>query len=252
MKDSKLRFSNRAENYARYRPGYPREVLAFLEEECNLTTDSVVADVGSGTGILSKLFLENGNRVFGVEPNKEMREAAARLLSDYLLFESVAGPAEATGLADGSVDLVAAGNAFHWFDADAAQVEFSRILKPDGRVAIVGNGPKRSGTPFREAYARLTSEHRTDDGGGAYKDMPGMVEAFFGEDGYETASFPNALSLDLEGLKGLLLSHSSVPAEGEPGSEAMLRDLEEAFHANEAGGRVTVEYVTWVYCGRLR
>src|SRR3712207_4963666 len=137
MQDPKSRFSDRAENYARYRPGYPREILSFLEERGALGGDTAVADVGSGTGALSVLFLKNGNRVLGVEPNREMRLAAEGLLRDHHLFESIDGSAEDTTLADESVDLVVVANALHWFDRDAARVELSRILRPGGRAAVV-------------------------------------------------------------------------------------------------------------------
>jgi SAM-dependent methyltransferase len=133
----------------------PPEVLPFLEGECGLTDRWVVADIGSGTGILSELFLGNGNRVFGVEPNAEMRRAAERLLGGDARFTSVAGSAEATTLAEGSVDLVAAGQAFHWFDPEAARAEFLRVLKPGGWVALAWNARRRSGTPFLEDYERL-------------------------------------------------------------------------------------------------
>ncbi len=249
MRDPKQRFSGRAENYARYRPGYPPEVVSFLEGECGLTYRWVVADIGSGTGILSELFLENGNRVFGVEPNAEMRRAAERLLGGDARFTSVAGSAEATTLAEGSVDLVAAGQAFHWFDPEAARAEFLRVLKPGGWVALVWNARRRSGTPFLEDYERLLSEHRTDDGGEA--GVYGKVDAFFGAEGYGAARLANPQPLDFEGLKGRLLSSSYVPAEGKPGSGAMLRDLEGVFRTNESGGEVVMEYVTLVYCGRL-
>ena len=250
MRDPKQRFSGRAENYARHRPGYPPEVLSFLESECSLTQRWAVADVGSGTGILSGLFLSNGNRVFGVEPNEEMRGAAERLLGGDPRFTSVAGSAEATALEDGGVDLVAAGQAFHWFDPEAARAEFLRVLKPDGWVALVWNARRRSGTPFLEAYEGLLAEHRTDDGGEA--GVHGKVDAFFGTEGYGTARLPNPQPLDFGGLKGRLLSSSYVPAEGEPGSGAMLRNLEGIFRANESGGEVLMEYVTLVHCGRLR
>lgn len=252
MRDPKQRFSGRAEHYARYRPGYPPEVLSFLEGECGLTDRWVVADVGSGTGILSELFLRNGNRVFGVEPNAEMRGAAERLLGSDARFTSVAGAAEATTLAEGSVDLVAAGQAFHWFDPEAARAEFVRVLKPGGWVALAWNARRRSGTPFLKDYERLLSEHRTDDDDGGEAGVYRKVDAFFGNEGYEVARLPNLQPLDFEGLKGRLLSSSYVPAEGESGSAAMLRDLEGVFRANESGGEVTIEYVTLVYCGRLR
>jgi SAM-dependent methyltransferase len=255
MKDPKLRFSNRAAEYANYRPGYTREILSFLEEKCDLTNDSVVADVGSGTGILSKLLLHSGNRVLGIEPNDEMREAAEGLLGHHPRFESVAGAAEATTLANGSVVFIIAGNSFHWFDHHAARAEFLRVLKPSGRVAIVWNVRRKTGVPFLEDLERLLSEHRVDDSGveaASYKNIYERTEAFFGAGGFETTRFPTAQSLDFEGLKGLVLSYSSMPAEGEPGSGAMLHDLEGVFRANESGGQVTMEYVVRVYCGSLR
>ena len=253
--DPKRRFSNRAGNYERHRPGYPAEVLTFIEAACGLSETSAVADVGCGTGLLSGLFLEGGYRVFGVEPNREMREAAERRLGSYPRFESVAAAEEATTLAVASVDLVASGNSFHWFDAEAARAEFSRVLKPGGHVAVVLNAPAKTGTPFLEAHARLLSEHGTESGGriGAYEsieDLYGGVEAFFAEGGYETACFPSTRRLDFEGLRGLVFSYSTMPAEDGPGSEALLRDLEAAFRANESGDRVVVEYVARVYCGR--
>ncbi len=129
MTDPTRRFSGRVENYARYRPGYPGEVLDLLRQRCGLTEDSEIADVGSGTGALARLFLENGNRVFGVEPNAEMRGAGERLLRRYGRFTSVAARAEDTTLTEGSVDLVTAGQAFHWFDLGPTRREFARILK---------------------------------------------------------------------------------------------------------------------------
>ena len=189
MKSPKTRFSNRADNYARYRPGYPKEILAFLESRRALTDDSVVADVGSGTGILSALFLENGNRVFAVEPIAKMREAAERLLGgapSLPRFGSVSGSAEATTLADASVDLVAVGNSFHWFDHDAVGPEFSRVLKPGGSVAIVWNAPRKTGTPFLEALERLLSGYRTQmiadnpTGIDSEEDVEHRTETYFG------------------------------------------------------------------------
>src|SRR6266536_1302519 len=135
--DAKQRFSNRVADYARYRPGYPPAVLDLLRSECNLRPGHVIADIGAGTGLLAELFLKNGNRVFGVEPNREMREAGERLLADYPQYTSVDGIAEATTLADASVDIITAGQAFHWFDREKARAEFARILRPSGWVALV-------------------------------------------------------------------------------------------------------------------
>jgi SAM-dependent methyltransferase len=121
MTDPTQRFTNRVDPYVRHRPSYPRAVLDLLEKRCALTSAPVVADVGSGTGIPSELFLENGNRLLGIEPNREMREAAERRLGRHPCFTSVAGAAEATTLDDAAVDFVTAGQAFHWLDTEQAR-----------------------------------------------------------------------------------------------------------------------------------
>ena len=255
VKDSKKRFSNRVGDYTRYRPGYPREIMVFLNQSCGLTDDSVVADVGSGTGLLTALFLENGNRVFAVEPNPRMREAAEHLLGTHPLFESVAGSAEATTLPDASVDLVAIGNALHWTDPGPARAEFSRILKPSGHVAIVWNAPVKSGTPFLEAFARFLSRHGTHGKAGEntpYKDLYEISEAFFPAGEVEIATFPNAHRLDLVALEGLVLSFSNLPARDEPGARRMLNDLKRIFLAKETDGTVTLPYEARVYIGGPR
>ncbi len=252
MIDPTQRFSNRVENYVRFRPSYPRAVLELLETECGLTSASVIADVGSGTGILSELFLQNGNRVFGVEPNGEMREAGERYLGGYASFVSVAGTAEETKLEGESVDFVLAGQAFHWFDPARAREELGRILKPGGWAVILWNSRRRDATPFLASYERLLREHGTDyEQVEHVRGAAEMVEEFFGTDRYRTATFDNAQTLDLDGLKGRLLSSSYVPGPGEAGAGAMLRDAEEVFREHGMGGHVTLEYETEVYYGRL-
>ncbi|MDQ3639747.1 MAG: class I SAM-dependent methyltransferase, partial [Actinomycetota bacterium] len=187
MTDPKERFSGRVENYVRYRPGYPQTVLDLLRSECRLTSNSVVADVASGTGLLSELFLENANRVYGVEPNAEMREAGERRLECYDRFTSVAGSAEETPLEAGSVDFVVVGQAFHWFDLDAARAEFVRVLRPGGWVALLWNEMREGATPFMEVYERLIREYKTEE----YKqfDLPREVRSFFGPGAFEAGSF---------------------------------------------------------------
>ena len=156
-----VRFSTRVENYVRYRPGYPDAVLAWLRAECDLTPAAVVADIGSGTGKLAELFLRNGNRVFGVEPNREMREAGEGMLAGFPNFVSVDGAAEATTLPAASVDFVTAGQAFHWFDRQTARREFARILKPGGWVVLVWN-ERRSDSPFLRDYEALLREFASE------------------------------------------------------------------------------------------
>src|ERR1700757_2147313 len=119
--DAKQRFSNRVADYLRYRPGYPTAARDVLRRECNLQPGHAIADIGSGTGFLSELFLKNGNRVFGVEPNDAMRQAGEEYLAEYDNFTSITGSAEASTLDDGSVDFVVSGQAFHWFEPVAAR-----------------------------------------------------------------------------------------------------------------------------------
>jgi SAM-dependent methyltransferase len=246
------RFTGRVEDYARYRPGYPPELLDLLRRECGLTKSAVVADVGSGTGILARLILENGNRVVMVEPNDEMRHVGERLLSGHGTFESVAGTAEATTLPESSADLITAGQAFHWFEPEIARKEFARVLRPDGRVVLVWNDRRKRGTPFLEAYERLLETYATD-----YAEVEQGREAsleeirgFFAPNPVHTATFANRQVLDHDGLLGRLRSSSYVPAVGEAGHREMLHELERVFRDHQ-GGRVVMEYDTRVYYGLL-
>lgn len=249
MTDPRQRFSGRVEKYARYRPGYPRAVLELLETECGLTEGSVVADVASGTGLLAELFLVNGNRVFGVEPNDEMRGAGERHLADYERFISVAGTAEATTLDGDSVDFVVVGQAFHWFEPASTRAEFARILKPDGWIALLWNDPRRDATQFQADYERVIQSYKTEE----YKefDLEGEVGAFFGTGGYEHRVFRHRQTFDFDGLEGRVLSSTYVPDRGEPGYGAMMEELERIFTTHEEAGRVAIEYEASVYYGRL-
>ena len=250
--DPTRRFSNRVEDYVKYRPGYPRAVVALLEEECGLTRESVVADVGSGTGILSELFLRAGCRVYGVEPNREMRGAGEQLLAAYENFLSVDGRAEATTLGDDSVDFVTAVQAFHWFDPSAARREFMRILKDNGWAVLVWNDRRTEGTPLLADYERLLLEYGTD-----YREVSSKwaesesIKALFGAGEVRTKTFDNEQVLDFDGLKGRLMSASYAPVPGHPNHEPLMRELAALFRRHQRDGRVVVEYDTKVFYGRL-
>lgn len=250
------RFSTRVADYVRYRPGYPPAVLRLLEDECGLDPTSTVADVGSGTGILSELFLKNGNRVYGVEPNREMREAGERLLASYANFESVDGRAEATTLDDDCVDFVAAGQAFHWFDPPRARAEFRRILREGGWVVLAWNDRRTAGTPFLEDYERLLMDYGTDYAAVSAKYMEeSSLSTLFGApetNAPRTASFDNEQVFDFDGLRGRLASSSYAPEPGHPNFEPMMRELGALFRRHERDGRVVVAYDTKVFYGRLR
>jgi SAM-dependent methyltransferase len=247
------RFSNRVEDYARYRPGYPRAILDVLREECGLAPESVVADIGSGTGLLAQLFLKNGNVVYGVEPNAAMRQTGEQFLKDYPRFRSVAGSAEATTLEDASVDFVVAGQAFHWFEAKAARTEFARVLRPQGWVAIIWNERKKDSTSFHRDYENLLQTYGTDymQVAASYPERLRM-EDFFEPGGFRPRSFDTEQRFDFDGLRGRLLSASYSPTKGHPNHEPMMAGLKRLFEKHEEGGRVRFEYETHVYYGRVK
>lgn len=254
--DPTRRFSDRVDDYVRYRPSYPPAVLDLLRRECGLTPRWIVADVGSGPGNLARLFLRNGNAVYGVEPNREMRQAGERLLRDFPRFTSVEGTAEDSTLAPASVDLVTAGQAFHWFDPDRARAEFTRILRPPHWVALVWNDRLTDTTPFLTAYEDLLQTYGTDYAAMCHRSVDtegsAVLDSFFGTGGYARAYFENRQVFDFEGLRGRLLSSSYTPGPGHPRREAMLAALRQVFDAHQQDGSVRFEYRTEVLCGRLQ
>lgn len=245
------RFDNRVANYAAYRPGYPRAFVEFMRDELGLTAASVVADVGSGTGILAGMLLGEGCRVFAVEPNAAMRAAAEATLGTDPNFVSVAGTAEATTLGDTSVDFATAAQAFHWFDAERARAEFRRILKPRGWAVVVWNNRRTASTAFLRDYERLLRRFGTDYAQVAATYGDGRSLRKFFASGHRVKRFDNFQLFDFDGLKGRLLSASYVPLAGHPSHEPMLAELRRVFDAHEQGGRVRVEYDTDVYYGQL-
>lgn len=245
--DATTRFSNRVADYVRYRPSYPRALLDYLARECDLTPESVIADVGSGTGLLSRLFLDNGNQVFGVEPNAEMRAAADELLAGFPAFVSVPARAEATTLADASVDFVVAGQAFHWFDQQAARREFQRILRPSGWIVLVWNDRQTDTTSFLREYERLLRAYATDYAVVNHKEvgLPALQRVF--GDGIQRLVFDNVQRFDLNGVTGRLMSSSYAPLPGHPNHEPLMAGLRAAFDRYNEDGLVEFLYTTELY-----
>jgi SAM-dependent methyltransferase len=251
MTDSVTRFSNRAENYARHRPADPAGVIATLKSDCGLTPASVIADIGSGTGILAELFLKNGNSVFAVEPNAAMRLIAERLLKKAQKFVSIDATAESTTLETGSVDFIAAAQAFHWFDRKKARIEFARILRPGGWVVLIWNERRLDSTVFLRQYENLLLRYGTDYGKVRHENVTGAIADFFFPQTFQLKTLENAQHFNFESLRGRLLSSSYTPDAGHPSFEPMLRELEEIFDANQQNGIVSFEYDTRVYYGHL-
>lgn len=249
--DPTQRFSSRVDNYVRYRPGYPQEVVDLLRSDCGLTEDSVVADVASGTGIFTRLLLESGCRVVGVEPNLDMRKAGDEFLAAYPRFTSVAGTAEATTLPEHSVNIVTAAQAAHWFDPEKSRKESVRILKPGGWWVLLWNERQTDTTPFLRAYEELLRTYGTDYQEVRHERTTAGIDAFFAPSPFRERVFENSQHLDYEALEGRLLSSSYTPQGGHPAYPAMLRDLRRAFDKFQNNGRVAVEYKTRVYFGQL-
>ncbi len=245
------RFSDRVENYVRYRPGYPREILELMSSECGLKPSHAVADIASGTGIWTRMLLENGHQVYGVEPNADMRQAGERLLGTFVNFTSVAGTAEATTLPDHSVDFVTAAQAAHWFDRVKARQEFVRILTPGGWLVLLWNERLVDTTPFLREYEQLLLDFGTDYQDVRHERTTGAVNEFFDPLPYRERTFPMRQDFDYEGLEGRLLSSSYAPGPGHPKHEPMLAALRRLFEDRAVNGRVGFEYKTRVYFGRL-
>jgi SAM-dependent methyltransferase len=246
------RFSDRAEDYARYRPHYSHDVVHALQEACGLRPEHLIADVGCGPGMLAEIFLDNGNRVLGVEPNREMRVAGEKYLAGRSNFRAIDGSAESTNLESGSVDFVVAGQAFHWFRPPEARMEFARILKPGGWAVLVWHDRDVESTEFLKAYEAFIRRHSIDYEQVTHKYLAGYdaLQRFFVPNELKLITQHNQQQLDFDGLRGRLLSSSYIPKSGE-GYETMLRELPELFSQHAGTGRVALEYDTKIYCGHL-
>jgi ubiquinone/menaquinone biosynthesis C-methylase UbiE len=250
--DPTLRFSARVENYIRYRPGYPSGVIDTLRSDCGLKPSSTVADIACGTGIFTKMLLENGNPVIGVEPNREMREAAERLLAGHDRFTSLAGSAEATSLPDASVDFATAAQAAHWFDLPNARREFARILKPQGWAVLIWNERSTDSTPFLRAYEELLLRYATDYEQVRHEHTTDNISEFFAPAPFEQRVFEMAQHFDYAELEGRLLSSSYAPMQGHSNYEPMVNELRRIFEAFNSQGRVSMKYLTRMYYARIR
>jgi ubiquinone/menaquinone biosynthesis C-methylase UbiE len=242
------RFSNRVADYIKYRPHYPDSVYDFLQETLPLSSASIIADVGSGTGILTQLFLKNNHIVFAIEPNQEMREAAEKILHAYPNFRSVNATAEATTLASNSVEVVTAGQAFHWFEVPKAKAEFIRILKKDGWVVLIWNEREIDG-PFQQEYEQLLGDYALNYQQINHKNIDDhrLRELF----DYQLQTFANQQIFDYTGLSGRLLSSSYAPLPDQPQHAPMMDQLQRIFEKYQTDGVVYFNYQTKVYYGQL-
>ena len=250
-KSPTARFSDRVEDYVRYRPGYPPEVLDLLRAECELRPSHIVADIASGTGVFTRLLLENGNSVFAVEPNTEMREMGIRQLESYGRLVSIAGTAEETTLRSASVDFVTAAQAAHWFDLPRARAEFARILRPGGWCVLIWNERRTATTPFLRDYEQLLLTYGTDYKEVRHERTTALIHNFFAPALCQERVFSLRQQFDYEGTAGRLLSSSYAPLEGHPSHAPMMQELQRIFRGHATDNEVEFEYDTRVYYGHL-
>ena len=240
------RFSNRVENYIKYRPNYPREIVAFLTENCGLTNHSIIADIGCGPGISSRMFLENGNQVFGVEPNAAMRSAAEVMLGS-MDFWAVDGTSDNTTLKDASIDMAVAAQAFHWFDPETTRPEFIRILKPQGSIVLIWNERQLDTTPFLVEYEVFLLKYSMDYAAVRHENFDAVKLRDFFQNEFGSATFSNVQVFDFDGLKGRMLSASYMPSKSDVIYAEMIDELRILFAKHAENGRINVFYDTNMY-----
>jgi SAM-dependent methyltransferase len=246
------RFTSRVDSYARFRPSYPQAAIDLLVARCGLNAAAVVADIGSGTGILTQLLLQKGATVIAVEPNDAMRAAAQAQLAGTPRLCSVRGSAEATTLPEDSVDLWVAGQAFHWFDVSRTRIEALRVIRAGGYGALLWNERPPEASAFLADYEALLLRHAAEYATitASRANEVSMREFFGGR--MELATFANEQTLDFAGLTGRLMSSSYAPEPGHEQHAAMMAGLRELFERHQRSGSIVFPYRTLVYFGQLR
>jgi ubiquinone/menaquinone biosynthesis C-methylase UbiE len=246
MPDNTKRFSDRVEDYIKYRPNYPPGLVPALEKAMKLNGAEIVADIGSGTGLSSLPFLTSEYKVLGIEPNKEMREAAEKQLESFTNFKSINGEAEKTNLPANSVDVILCGQAFHWFDRQKSKIEFARILTKEGNIVLVWN-ERSIKNNFQKEYEKILFDnieeyrilnHRNID--------PKLISDFFTPKKMNKLSLENKQTLSFAGLVGHLRSSSYFPKSGAQ-HDKTITDLRLLFQKYKEEETVVFEYETKVY-----
>jgi len=247
VKQPTERFSDKVQNYVKYRPSYPKEVLDYLRSGGELPDNAHIVDIGSGTGIFTKLLLDEGYWVYAVEPNAEMRTAAEELLGHYPRFTSVDGSGEQTTLESHIADMIVSATAFHWIDPEKAKVEFARVLKPGKKVALIWNIRRPDIDEFSVEYEKFWQEYERSE----KKDVTEHDLSSFFEGSFETRSFDNVQEFDLEGLTGRSFSSSFSPKEGTEEAARFRDRIKQLFGRYQKEEKVYIHYTAKVYMGRL-
>lgn len=242
-------FSSRVQNYAKYRPSYPNDIIDFLHEVIGLNKKSIIADIGSGTGICTKMFLDNGNTVYAVEPNNDIRQVAENSFESYVNFHSIDGSSESTKLQSESIDIITVAQAFHWFDPKPTKREFLRILKPNGFVVLMWNNRKFHSDGFIGEYLSIVRRFREKI---KIKSDESVMPKFFDSKKVHEKVFSNPQIFDLKRLKGELISYSYIPNENHPKFMSMMSEIEDLFNKYNNNGKVVLEYETHLYYCKMK
>lgn len=251
QQDSIQRFSHRAENYDKFRPGYPRTLFQFLHESVPITPNLVIADIAAGTGIFTEQIAMWGNQVYAVEPNVQMRSMAHRRLAGCARCVFLDGTAEATGLPDRSVDLFVSAQAFHWFDLVRTRAEFERVGRNAAHVAIVWN-LRNTRSAFEADYEAFIRTYATDYLQVSQRKMDTVeVHSFFTPSRPKYRIFGHVDTLTYEQLLGRTLSYSFLPDETSPALPQMMATLAALFQAHQRAGKVRLSYKTRLFVGRI-
>jgi ubiquinone/menaquinone biosynthesis C-methylase UbiE len=253
MKHGADRYSSKIEDYAKYRPNFPCEIIEFLHSKGIIDDSSIIADIGSGTGRFTRLLLERGNLVYGVERNNEIRSKAEELLSQFSNFISIAGSAEETGLEDSSVGLITVAQAFHWFDREKCLCEFRRIISDNGKVFIVWDDFLGDYNDFSMEYSKVLSDFRNvePENKGKKLSRTEMINEFFKENKYESMSFTHEIYQSFEGIKGGALSAFFTPKPNEKNYEEFISELQRVFDKYENNGKVCTAFRSVCYLGDI-
>lgn len=252
MRNSTTRFSDRVAHYVQYRPTYPASLLKFIKEKLSINEETNIADIGSGTGILTELLLKQVKTVYAVEPNTEMRQAAEHQLAHLSHFKSIAGTAENTLLDNESVDGITVAQAFHWFDIPNTIAEFKRISKDNATLMLIWNR-RLSNTPFLAAYEQALQKYGTDYNEINHQKMNDTdFYPCFKNGIYTRDVFENHQDFDFEGVIGFLNSTSYAPKIDSAEYNQLYQVIEDAFYQYATDGQIQMNYEAEIFWGKIK
>ncbi|WP_019419813.1 class I SAM-dependent methyltransferase [Paenibacillus sp. OSY-SE] len=246
------KFTGKADTYSKYRPNYPTEYMNYLISSNQLTSNHIIADIGSGTGVFTQQLLDRNFKVFAVEPNRDMRTIAEKALNSYSSFISIQGTAENTGIQSSSIDLATVAQAFHWFDKDKFKLECQRILKPNSNVALVWNSRDSSSLLVNEnaeVCKQLCSGFKGFSGG--IDETPDIYKDFFKDGKYEYEVFRHDLEFNLEGFVGRNLSASYAPKPTDANYNPFIEAVTELFIKYSSDNMIVIPNITRSYIGNV-